>query len=337
MQNRHETTQEEGRRFGGLRGDAVDCRYVLASVLLYVLSGQTLWAEQPAPRRARPPVWSQDVRALFFDDARLALEGERPDYAALAGRRGPTSAVSGAANALPDSAVDMGWADLVTAETIETEIKRVAQQVAADVTTPAAFKGGGYQKCRGHFSMLAVLFAVAAEHDGNVRWHDAAPGLRNLFSRAGYNTKTGTDQTYREATQRNQDLADLVRGSRPTTPAAERVANWYEVADRPMLMQRIEQAHEQRLSKWLASSNEFKRNSEEVQHEAQLLAMLAEVIQKEGFDYWDDDSFRDLARELRNAASELSRFALEGNFDAARAAQSHATKACSNCHENYRG
>ena len=121
------------------------------------------------------------------------------------------------------------------------------------MTTPSEFKGGGYKDCRRHFSVLAVLFAVAAEYDGEVRWQDAAPGLRDLFARAGHNCKVGTDQTYQEADAAQARLADLIGGTRPQAAEAERKADWAQVADRPPLMQRLNMAHQDRLTKWLAN------------------------------------------------------------------------------------
>ena len=125
-----------------------------------------------------------------------------------------------------EAAAGGNWSKLIDAETIETEIKRLSQQVGKDVTTPAPFKGGGYKDCRRDFSVLAALFAVSAEYDGDVRWKDVGRHFRDVFARAGHNCKVGTDQTYQEAAQRKQDLADLSRGSRPKTAAAERKADW---------------------------------------------------------------------------------------------------------------
>ena len=77
-------------------------------------------------------------------------------------------------------AAAFAWSKLIDAETLETEIKRLAQAVAQDVTSPSEFKGGAYQACRRHFSVLATLFAIAAEYDGEVRWQDAAAGAARL-------------------------------------------------------------------------------------------------------------------------------------------------------------
>lgn len=291
------------------------------------------------PQRARPPVWSVDVLDAFFDDARTVLVGPRPDYARVAGverQRAPSidTERSPEARRQPPGA---HWSTLIDAETIETEIKRLAQAVAADVTLPGPFKGGGYRECRRHFSLLAVLFGVAGEYDGPVRWQDTAPGLRDAFARAGRNAKVGTDQTYNEAIARKQDLDELVRGSRPQAPAAERAAKWGEVADRPPLMQRLKAAHEERLTKWLANEQEFAARKDDVRHEAQIIAMLADVVSRDGFDYWDDVEYGDYARELREAATDVAAATALDNYEQARTAIDRAGKACASCHEGYRG
>jgi hypothetical protein len=277
-------------------------------------------------------MWSQDVLDVFFENAFEKLEGERPNYGPAGAKAAPQDSVR------EDTPEGIGtWSRLIDADTIETEIKRLAQVVAADVTTPGAFKGGAYKACRRTFSLLAVLFAVAGEYDGDVRWHDAAPGLREAFARAGRNCRVGTDQTYQEATRRKQELADLVTGARPQSPAAERKANWAEVSDRPPLMQRLNIAQQERLTKWLANERTFKAHAEDVRHEAQVVAMLAGVIAREGFDYWDDEQFSAYAKELEQAATEMSSAVELGDYQTAREAGTRMTKACADCHEGYRG
>jgi hypothetical protein len=292
-------------------------------------------AENPSkPKRARPPKWTADVLDAFFDDAREKLEGERPNYNSSSTKIPTTGEV---ADVRESAAPGGNWSKLIDSEAIETEIKRLAQALAMDVTTPSEFKGGKYQDCRRHFSVLAMLFAVAAEHDGDVRWQDVAPGFRDVFARAGYNSKVGTDATYREANQRKNDLSELVAGSRPQVPEADRDANWTQVADRPPLMQRMNIAHEERLTKWLANEREFAEHQDEVRHEAQLAAAIADVIGREGYDYWDDEQYASYARELRQAATDVAAAAESSNFQQAREAASRMTKACTDCHEGYRG
>lgn len=293
--------------------------------------------ESHPPRRARPLQWSADVRDAFFADAREKLEGTRPDYAqARAGNAADANAA-----ALPkdtESRAGDGWSKLIAAETIETEIKRLQKSVATTVTTPGPFKGGGYKACRRDFSLLALLFGVAAEYHGQVRWQDVAPGLRDQFARAAQNCKVGTDQTFRQATERNQELAELVAGARPQVSKAEpRVANWADVADRVSLMQRLNTAHQERLTKWLANEREFRAHADDVVHEAQIIALIADVIHREAFEYWDDETYAGYAKELKQSATDVAAAAESGNYQQAQQAIGRTTKSCSDCHDGYRG
>jgi hypothetical protein len=324
-----------GTEMNRRRSDNLLMAVMIAAVACSGLTSAAKEVDKQA-KRARPPKWSKEVLDVFFEDAREKLVGARPNY-------GEATAVA-ANDARPDAAAASGaprsgetWSKLIDAETIETEIKRLAQALDKDVTTPSAFKGGAYEDARRDFSALATLFAVSAEFDGEVRWKDSAAGLRELFARAARNCKVGNDQTYREALQRKQDLADLIGGSRPKLPVAEGAADWGQVADRSPLMQRINMAHEERLTKWLASEREFKQHRDDVRHEAQLLAAMADVIGREGFDYWDEEEYAKNARELRAAAVDISVAVELDNYEQARQAISRATKACADCHDLYRG
>jgi hypothetical protein len=291
--------------------------------------------DQRGEKRARPPKWSKEVLDVFFEDARTELVGTRSNYGepTAIGSTNSTPLPADAAGATPGS----GWSKLIDAETIETEIKRLGQSIAKEVTTPTAFKGGAFEDCRRDFSVLAALFAIVAEYDGEVRWQDSAAGLRELFARAGRNCKVGNDSTFREAAQRKQDLSDLIAGSRPKLPAAEKAAKWGEVADLAPLMQRLNAAHEERLTKWLANQREFEQHQVDVRHEAQLVAAIADVIGREGFDYWDEEDYGHHARELREAASDTAAAVELENYEQAQKAVSRATMACAACHELYRG
>jgi hypothetical protein len=313
----------------GMNGWRIMVLIGLAAALLIVPSSQTA-----AAKEARPPEWSRDVLDTFFDDARDKLVGPRPDYGAGAERQDST-ATSPLQPA--DGQATFAWSKLITAETLESEVKRLNQSVANAVTTPSAFKGGGYKAARRDFSELAVLFSVTAQY-GGARWQDAAAGLRELFARAGFNCKVGTDESYRAATACKQDLADLVRGGRPQLAKAEAtVADWSKVAARPPLMQRINVAHQERLTKWLADAATFRRNQSEIAHEAQIVAMLAEVIHREAFEFWDDETFVGYANDLQQAASDVAAAATADDYERAREAIGRATNACANCHDGYRG
>jgi hypothetical protein len=295
-----------------------------------------LLAKEPADshKGAKPPKWSADVLDAFYPDARTKLVGTRPDYehaqAIATDGKNPDKTQPG------ETKTAGGWSKLIDAETIETEIKRIGPDLAKVAKSPSEFKGGGYKECRRHFSVLAALFAMSAEYDGDVRWQDAAPALRDLFARAGHNCKAGSDQTFQEAVQRKQDLADLIAGTRPKAKDAERKADWTKVADRPPLMQRMNIAHEDRLKKWLANKGEFTAHHDDAKHEAQLVAAIADIIGREGFEFADDENYTKNAQQLRQAAAEVSAAVETDNLEQAQQAGNRMTKACADCHEGFR-
>ena len=309
---------------------------VSTAILAIGCTATMLFAKEPADsqKRAKPPKWPADVLDAFYPDARTKLVGTRPDYEhsqaiADAGKNSDKTEPGATKTA-------GGWSKLIDAETIETEIKRTSPELAKVVKSPGEFKGGGYKECRRDFSVLATLFALSAEYDGDIRWQDAAPALRDLFSRAGHNCKSGSDQTFQEAVQRKQDLADLIAGTRPKGKEAERKADWPKVADRPPLMQRMNIAHEDRLKKWMANKGEFTAHHDDVKHEAQLVAAIADIIGREGFEFADDEKYTKCAQELREAATDVSAAVDTDNLGRAQQAGNRMTKACADCHEGFR-
>jgi hypothetical protein len=284
------------------------------------------------PKFARPPTFPPEVQRVFFDDPRQQLKGDRPDYERL-----KNTATSASNSQSANDVAPFAWSALIDADTLESEIKRASVLVDKDVTTPTEFKGGSYKLCRRDFSLLAVLFAVTAEFDANARWKDVAPALRDHFARAGYNCKAASDQAYNEAQQRKQELADLIRGNRSPVPHADAAVDWAQVADRPPLMQRLSIAELERLNKWVADAAQFKRGRDDVKHEAQLVAVIAEVITRPGYEYTDDQQYLGFAHELRDAATAAATAADKNDFDACRSAIGRATKSCTACHESFRG
>jgi hypothetical protein len=307
-------------------------------VVAAALCGRGIAAEQAPPvKRAKPPVWSQDVLDEFFVDARKQLVGERPAKRSEAMATNPPSGQgSGVANDAETGGA-APWSQVISGDALAAEVKRIAATLREPLANPAKFKSGGYKDCRSAFNELAVLFAVIAEYDGDVRWKDDAPALRDGLARAARNCKTGTDQTFAEGAELRTQLDDLIRGERlggKPAPAPER---WNELADRPLLMVRMESALQEGISPALSNARDFSRKAVDVQQEAEVLAMLAAIIDREEFEYWDDENFRQHSGALRAASRELTRAAADANYDAARAAAGRAEQACSACHEGYRG
>jgi hypothetical protein len=325
----------------------VFCRVLSSLIIASTIIGQRWLAADgtanSGKKRVLPPKWDQRTLDKFFSDARSTLEGERPNFnnAASISPSKTTSPGKSPGTSAPDNSAapagDFAWSKIVSPESLQDEIKSYQNLVKDDVKNPSAFKGEGFKRARRNFSMLAVAFAVIAEYDADVRWKNQALVARDLFAKTGFNCKVATDQSFADAKGRAEDLIALVRGE--TLPASgnpEAKTQWAKVANRPPLMNRLELAQQNRIAVWTANAGDFTKNLEAIYREAQVVAVLAEVIQREGYDFTDDNSYKGFARDLEKHALDVAEAAKSKNFDQARLAAGELAKACSNCHGSFR-
>jgi hypothetical protein len=228
---------------------------------------------------------------------------------------------------------------LISAETLADEVKTYLPLLTEAVKTPSQFKGNGARGARRYFSMLATVFGIIAQFDGDVRWKSQAAAARQLFARAGFNTKSDNENVLKEARLRLEDLTALVRGETFAVPAnVEPQPNYNEqVSNRPPLMWRLEKAYEERLSAWSADAGQFNKNLNAVRHEAEMVAALAQIIQHPSYTDADSESYIEYARALQKAALEIRRAVEQKDFASASSAAGNMRKACDNCHLDYRG
>ncbi len=297
-------------------------------VIAFGLTTLSIAAE--ASKRVQPPTWSKDVLDAFFDDARQHLVGDRPTNVA---RTHTKDATQSAAEVASDG--EFKWSQLIDADTLTAEIKRINNQLANSLRRSATFQGGGNLGCRRDFGMLAVLFGVIAEFDGDVRWQQSAKWMQQRCLKTSRNCKVASAQTFADANETRTLLEELLRGQAPAGEIDNSADD--QLADRTLLMQAMELSLKDQLGPTLTSTREFRRRSQQASEQAQVLTVLAEVIQREGYEYSDDDDFLAEAGRLRQAAAELSQAAKDKNYEAARSAAGRVGQSCSNCHEGYRG
>lgn len=284
------------------------------------------------PKGARPPKFSQSVQDTFFPDAREKLVGTRPDRATRSAGPGPAPPAGQA----PAATARSPWPRLISREAVENEIKSQQIKLNEAVRSPVKFQSGDYQKARSQFSLLAILFAIDGQYGEPMRWQREAAALRERMARAGAVCKVGTDSAYREAKARAEELATLVRGESADLSGASSRSDGTTTVDRAPLMKRLEQAHEQGLVELTAKKADFSRHAEKLSHEAQLIAALAEVIELEGYEFSDDETYREYAGAMQNAAIAVRDAVDRKDYAQAARAVAEIGKACANCHEGFR-
>lgn len=287
-------------------------------------------------RRARPPAgaWDKTTIKTFRDDAFADLEGDRPDFAAAAVR--PMAGGAQSAGETPAAGGGFRWSALVSEETLTDEVKDMKGVLAEAVASPSDFKGGGYDKAREAFSAVALAFGVIAAYDQEIRWKKEAETARDLFARVGSNCKVGTEQSFNESKLRVVDLESLLEGN-ALGPRAAREEDflWSQVAGRPALMSRLESA-DSMLSAAGGSKGDFDKAVDRVLREAEVVAVIGEVIQRGEFEYHDDDTYRGYASAMRDAAIRVRDAAQKKDYEAARSALGELKKSCDSCHGDYR-
>lgn len=320
---------------------------VLGACAVTALLAGRAGADGSGKKYALPPKWDKRTMETFFSDAKSALDGERPNFGdAKSIAKSPTPGAgpsdSGSSGAAPSGGGDaaggaLAWSKIISPESLQDEIKSYQNTVKDDVKNPSEFKAGGSKRSRRNFSALAVEFGVIADYDGEVRWKNQALTARDLFARAAANCKVATDGSFNESKTCADDLAALIRGDTlPAAASADPKNNWPKVSARQPLMQRLELAQQDRLAKWTANAGDFSKNLDEIVREAEVVAMIAEVIQNDGYDFTDDNSYKGFAKDMQKHALDIASAARSKNADSGRAAAGELYKACNNCHSSFR-
>lgn len=316
----------------------------LLAVVPLLVAGSLVLGQTKGKRlikRAEPPKVEHRPEIFFGDAFKEGLSGPRPanlgqSAKAVAGSSGASSTPAGGSSAAADSS-GSGWSAIISAATVEDEIKALKLLVDADVTTPSDYAGKGYKAGRRDFSMLAMLFAIVGEHDGDVRWKKDAPAARDVFARTAANSKVGTQQVFNEAKLRKQELQDLVGGQSPYEgKEADPKVQWGSVCDRSPLMQHLELIFDPRVKAAVSDEGNFKSNLEKLSHDAEILSAVGAVLAKEGMADADSDEYQAFCDVLKQSGREIVEACKNKNYATASSAVSAIGKACNDCHELYR-
>ncbi len=303
----------------------------IAGLLSVLLLGE-LGAAPPTGKRARRPEFPPSVSEAFFPDARERLKGERPGPRdAEAGGADPTvaAAVPGPANGT--------WSHAISAAVLEDEIKARVPKLVVAVENATRFKSGDYQTARRELGLLAALMGIVAEYDGSIRWKSEAAALRDLLGRASHHCKVASDTALADARARAEDLQLVIRGGSPRLEAVAGKRNWPQIADRTLLMQRLEAAQQQAIMPGVANEKTFAADPTTLHHEAEIVAAIGEIITQDGYEFADDETYLEYAKAMQQHALSLRNAALDADYGRSRKAASALGQSCANCHEGYRG
>lgn len=300
-------------------------------------------AQVTKPARAVEPTFQPgQFEGVFFSNPADQLQGQRPTsgQATAAQPIAATNSSAPASSTRGSPATDSpGWNAMISPVSLEDLIKGSKLRLDKIITSPNAFKGGGFVEARTEFSLQALLFAIIESYAGDVRWKSSAQVARQRFARVAANTKVGSDQVFSEAKARLLDLGDLISGTpleagNDVSAVAE--VNWSELIDRVPLMQLLEWAHEENLSKLVANERTFQEERDAVLRYAELIAVLGKVALADEMPDASDEEYRALAQTMVEQAGQVVLAIKTSNAEQARTAAAQIGQSCTNCHDNYR-
>lgn len=319
-------------------------RLTLACIVVTLLVPSLSWGQgKPPATYKRAPLPKFKRSDPFYSNAfEEGLVGQRPanlgtPAATQRGAIAPSSVAASVGSQPAAAAAGSGWSALISATTIEDAIKSLKLQIDKEITTPSDFAGKGHKLARRDYTVLATLFGIAGQYEGDVRWKKDAPAARDAFARSAANFKVGTPQAFAEAKARKEELNDLVSGSSPFGGKdAKAKTDWAKVAGRAPLMQHLEIAWEPKLKAALADKSQFAANSDKILRDAEVFAAIGEVLSQEGMEDADAEEYRAFCRQLRDGAKQIIEAVKLKSYEQAAAGSTTIGKACTECHENYR-
>jgi hypothetical protein len=302
--------------------------------------GLTQQNREPRKRVKRPVINKQN--SAYFDNVfKEALIGNRPaplTAAAIAKGKKPTSPTgeSGATEGTTPKAGSGVWSKIISAEDIQSELKLLSVAMNQQVTSPGKFKSGGNRDVRQTASMIAVMFGVIAEFDGDVKWKPVAAGARDSFAQCAQSSTTTSTAAYQQAKNRKEDLLQILNGG-PFTPPVKPGEDfeWASVVVISELMKRLESSYREKIKPWIADEQSYKKNFKELMHEAAVLAVISEVLKKESMENAENDDYIEFCDSLRAGALSILNSASVKDYSLANKGSGMISQSCDNCHSEY--
>ena len=297
-------------------------------------TGPKSQSSKRATKRVQQPDWTdaekkkQAAKVFFADAFRDALKGERPTNWAEGAAASSGEAAEG------DAVV---WSKIISSESLEDGVKSLKNELTKSVVQPAQFASGGHRVAREQFTVLALLFAVIGEYDGEVRWKQDAAAIQDRFQNLA-KAATGDAAAFTAARNSKQDLEDLIRGNRwPQQLKRKPIDDWTTVANRRVLMRVLESSLDDLIKPATSSESSFRDATDRLKREAEVSSAITQVLMHESMEDALDDDYKAYCKELQDAAEKIGRAVEQEDLGRAAKAAGAMHKACSDCHEMYRG
>ena len=227
------------------------------------------------------------------------------------------------------------WATLITAATIDEEVKSIRNFLNENVHSVGTFNSSMLM-IPPKAAALGAVAVIVMEHPESVPWKDDAKYVRDLAKKMNSSVlqRGAKDQ------KRIEELYDAVDAtlsrSKPSgleePPESDSFA---EVAEMRLLMMRMEEA-EKRLKTEAGTEGAMGEKKAMVAHEASMMAVMAKIVAMPAYGYGDDAKFTGYANEVLKASQDIKTAAESGDFASYESALTRVSTTCSNCHSDFK-
>jgi hypothetical protein len=275
---------------------------------------------------------------IWFPDplAVAAQEGNKP----AGGGDDPSPTDPPKENDPPPMTVSSGdgpnWKDVVAADLIDNEMKKIANRFRAKLQNRASFFKS-YLELPPHMATMAALAAIGHEHPDDIRWKKNAKHIRDLSSAMLSEELRRDPKSYKRVNDPFLQINDILSGSPATDlPDPQEGNDLSEFAEMGMLMKRCKVG-----MRWLqvnvGTTDALKENGDDIKHEAGLLALLVTAISTDSYGFGtDDEQFLGFAKEMVDGCRKIADAVESENLDNYQLGFSQVDQACSKCHNKYR-
>ena len=226
------------------------------------------------------------------------------------------------------------WSTLIPGMVLDEEAKLIRSRLTSNLQTVATYNNS-IDAVSTDTLVLAALAGIAERTDGEVRWKDRAPVVRQLSYDVWSAVGSRGMKAFRETQLPFEKLRDAMDGARVEADADPDVP-MNEYADRSSMMIRIKQS-----SDWLRTNVSTEKNlsddaiKRDVIREASLLAALGQVVAQPDYDYAEEDEYTQMTRDFVQAALGMREAAETEDFAKYQSAYKGMMKQCGVCHARY--
>lgn len=226
------------------------------------------------------------------------------------------------------------WDTVLTSEDLQNEVKKIKLQLTDHLSAVTKYNAH-YKEIQWVGAELAALGAVAPLLKDKVSWAAHAPHVRDISGELAKKAKSLGPKDF-EAAKKEFDSLDQLLGGNEPAGLEEAVADmpFSETVNRRFLMHIIEQKSEH-LRANFNSEEKFKKEAEDAQLSAKILALMAKMIATEGYTSAEEEEYQTFAKAMFDLSMTMSKAAQESDHAAFTTAIGQVGKYCSDCHTAY--